>query len=54
MNATVEDLLNIIGKQTVELDILRRQNSEGNLELAKVNEELRTLKETKDNNKKEK
>ena len=55
MNATVEDLLNIIGKQTVELEILRRQNSEGNAELAKVNEELSKLKgQEKDNSKKEK
>ena len=48
MNATVEDLLNTIGEQTVEIRILRKQNAEGNAALAAVQEELRVLKETKD------
>jgi len=54
MNATVEDLLNTIGEQTVEIRILRKQNAEGNATLAAVQEELKKLLEEKTKDKKEK
>ena len=44
MNATVEDLLNTIGEQTVEIRILRKQINDLGGKLAEVSGELEAEK----------